>query len=222
MLNNPDLPAQVPPDAFKNIHEMVALAGIEVGDSIRELGLYKFYYMGWSTLPSGLANEIRAVVNAYHSPPEDSQHLHPFSSAIEKGLVVGAILARNTLQYDSDYDVFAKRLTGQLRSLRLLLPRGGADLADIIKTTGGSFAQELRSEVDPALVTLDAEGHIHDVRDRQLLFENAVGYVGTSLLTKLLEIELRCIQPVDDAARFDIEDDIELLQSDFVLKGSDF
>lgn len=223
MINNPEFPARLPEDAYKSINERIALAGVEVGASIRKLGLGTFYNRAWLTIPALLRDETRAVVNAYNELRHGTDQLHPLSLAAEKGIIVGAVLARNVLESDNDYFVLAKRLAAQFRSLRTLLPASAYDLSDTLRQAGNPVALQLKSEVDPALVTLDTRSNSPIEMRKQVIFQNAVGYVGSALITKLVELEIRAVQPADAEARQNILADLEQLDgSSFSLKPSDF
>ncbi len=229
MISNPDSPQPIAPDAYTRLGSMIGEAGRAVASEIRHSGLYTYYANVWPTFPITLRNEVRGAVNAYNDPPEQTGYkpiLHPFSLAAEQGLTTGTDLARHTLPPGGEFDKFAKRLAGQLRALRVLLPPTAYDLSDIVRQSGSSVARHFKTVISPDLVTLDCLSDEDIELRRQEVYANSVGYVGASLVTKLVELEIRSSQPQgpqEQQARFEIMDDLDQMTgSEFTLKTNDF
>ena len=213
-INNPEVPEQISARSSMRVDARIESAAFIVARQISTLGDYEFYRKSWGRLPKPLTRSIRHLTDSYFPPRGDGEDIrtHPFSYAAERGLVVGMVLADNALKSNTSFATFSKRMTGEFTSLRSTLQDSPYDLADVLERTGETFAGNLREKVDPPHLTeLDIYDDSPIELRRQALYANAVGYVGVAVMNKLVEQEIKKIQPKDRQAEWAIRSDLGFL-----------
>lgn len=207
--------------ARDRIEKKTAVEVTRLLKSTQKTGVEKGYKSAWNQVGAPLTSKITGVARAYQGldvAPE--KPLLPFPRAVEQGLVIGSLLAKNMLM-NTRFKTFELRVASNLSTLDNFLHKSPYNLEDVVRLHGKDFAQCLtrHSRSDALLYSSDAASS--DSSRIQELFVNSIGYMGQEALTILTESEIRRAAPTNHVVEAEIRRVADILGSESLTLTSE-